>query len=365
MPSMKLTSALLAAACLAASSFAAPAGSASSSASAATQTAPYASENSNQQLWSPDQNVAPVPIRGTLGATILGPQNLATDLQNADLLAPPRPTLALCNGNAKWPFSLSHNRLQTGGWARQQNVKVMPIATEMAAVNMRLEAGSLRELHWHKTAEWAYVLKGNMSVSTVNQAGESYYDTIGPGDLWYFPPGVPHVLQATNDLPEGSEFLLVFDDGDFSEDSTFSLTDWLNHTPKSVLAKNSELSTPHLQRLQDDAAAEVTVEPGHIRELHWHPDSDEWSYFLEGNARVTLFASSANARTFNYQASNTGNTTLRFLEVFKSDKFEDISLGQWLALSPPELVKDHLQLDDATIARLNTTKVFGPSQLTG
>lgn len=89
MPSMKLTSALLAVACLAASSFAAPAGSASISASAATQTAPYASENSNKQLWSPDQNVSPVPIRGTLGATILGPQNLATDLQNADLLAPP------------------------------------------------------------------------------------------------------------------------------------------------------------------------------------------------------------------------------------------------------------------------------------
>ena len=65
------------------------------------------------------------------------------------------------SGNAKWPFSLSHNRLQTGGWARQQNstrfvllskglqltiltVKVMPLATEMAAVNMRLEAGALR-----------------------------------------------------------------------------------------------------------------------------------------------------------------------------------------------------------------------------
>ncbi|KAI0766083.1 oxalate decarboxylase [Irpex lacteus] len=405
MPSMKLTSALLAVACLAASSFAAPTGSASISASAATQTAPYASENSNKQLWSPDQNnVAPVPIRGTLGATILGPQNLATDLQNADLLAPPS-TDSGTVGNAKWPFSLSHNRLQTGGWARQQNVKVMPIATEMAAVNMRLEAGSLRELHWHKTAEWAYVLKGNMSVSTVNQAGESYYDTIG------------------------SEFLLVFDDGDFSEDSTFSLTDWLNHTPKSVLAKNFGVDESAFDRIPGKelyifpadvlganykapagaagtakspytykasqikatplaggsakiidsttfnisktiAAAEVTVEPGHIRELHWHPDSDEWSYFLEGNARVTLFASSANARTFNYQAGdvgyvpasyghyveNTGNTTLRFLEVFKSDKFEDISLGQWLALSPPELVKDHLQLEDATIARLNTTK---------
>lgn len=32
--------------------------------------------------------------------------------------------------------------------------------------------------------------------------------------------------------------LQVFDSGDFSEDSTFLLTDWLAHTPKEVLAKN-------------------------------------------------------------------------------------------------------------------------------
>ncbi|KAI0091324.1 oxalate decarboxylase [Irpex rosettiformis] len=433
MPSMKLTAAFLAAVCLAASTLAAPAGTASAPQSSST--APYASENSNQILWSENQNVAPQPIRGNLGATLLGPQNLATDLQNADLLAPPS-TDSGTVGNAKWPFSLSHNRLQTGGWARQQNIKVMPLSTEMAGVNMRLEAGALRELHWHKTAEWAYVLKGNISVATVNSAGENYFDTVGPGDLWYFPPGVPHVLQATNDLPEGSEFLLVFDDGGFSEDSTFSLTDWLNHVPKSVLAKNfrttesafdkipgkelyifpagmikkyneyilgykapvgpagtskmpytfhsSELEATNLAggsaKIIDSTTfnisktisfAEVTVEPGHIRELHWHPSQDEWSYFLEGTGRVTLFASSANARTFNFQpgdigyvpasyghyVENTGNTTLRFLEVFKSDKFEDISLNQWLALTPPELVKDHLQLDDATIALLNSTKV--------
>lgn len=43
----------------------------------------------------------------------------------------------------------------------------------------------------------------------------------GAGDLWYFPPGVPHSLQATADNPAGTEFLLVFDDGSFSEDATF------------------------------------------------------------------------------------------------------------------------------------------------
>ncbi|KAJ3556783.1 hypothetical protein NM688_g1826 [Phlebia brevispora] len=309
----------------------------------------------------------------------------------------------------------------------------MPIATQMAGVNMRLEAGALRELHWHKTAEWAYVLNGSMNIAAVNSQGQHYYDTVYAGDLWYFPPGVPHVLQATADLAQGAEFLLVFDDGDFSEDSTFSLADWLAHVPKEVLAKNFQTSmdafdhipgkelyifpstplakasspegntdTPYtfhasqmnvtalsggtvkivdssnFQASTTIAMAEVTVQPGAIRELHWHPTQDEWSYFLEGTGRITLFASSANARTYDFQpgdigyvpasyghyVENTGATPLKFLEIFKSDNFEDVSLQQWLALTPPEIVQAHLQLDNETIAHLNATKatVVGPAE---
>lgn len=101
----------------------------------------------------------------------------------------------------------------------------------MASVNMRLEAGAIRELHWHKNAEWAYVLKGTTQVSAVDADGRNFLGNVYPGDLWYFPAGVPHSLQATGDDPDGSEFLLVFDTGDFSEDATFLLTDWLAHVP--------------------------------------------------------------------------------------------------------------------------------------
>ena len=45
-----------------------------------------------------------------------------------------------------------------------------------------------------------------------------------PGDLWYFPPGFPHSIQAKNTTADGAEFLLIFDSGTFSEDSTFLLT---------------------------------------------------------------------------------------------------------------------------------------------
>lgn len=357
------------------------------------------------------------------------------DRQNPDFLAPPTTD----NGdvsNAKWPFGLSHNRIQTGGWARQQNIENMPIATQMAGVNMRLEPGAVRELHWHKTSEWSYVIKGSTQVTAVDQDGKNYLATVNAGDLWYFPPGIPHSLQATNDSAEGTEFLLVFDDGAFSEDATFLLTDWLAHVPKEVIAKNFQtdisafddipgrelyifpaavpssdataVSDPQGQvpnafsfamskinatqlsggtvKIVDSttfpisttiAAADVTVEPGAMRELHWHPTQDEWTYFIEGNARMTIFASQSNARTFDYQAGdigyvpasfghyveNIGNTTLHYLEIFKTDRFQDVSLSQWLALTPPELVKAHLGLSDATIATLKKTKqtVVGPS----
>ena len=57
-----------------------------------------------------------------------------------------------------------------------------------------------------------------------------------------------------------------------------------------------------------------------------------------------------------HYVENTGNTTLRFLEIFNTDRFEDVSLAQWLALTPRELVKEHLQLSDSTIAGFNKTK---------
>ncbi|RDX50494.1 oxalate decarboxylase [Lentinus brumalis] len=405
------------------------------SAVTATVTVSFASDQQNGPLWTEDLDVDPQPIRHRLGASILGPQNVPVALQNPDLIAPPT-TDSGNVPNAKWPFALSHNRLQTGGWARQQNVDVMPIAKSMAGVNMRLKAGAIRELHWHKTAEWAYVIKGGVHVTAINSDGQNFLGTANTGDLWYFPPGIPHSLQATNDDPDGAEFLLVFDDGAFSEDSTFLLTDWLAHVPKEVLAKNfkanlsafdhipaeqlyifpsnpppadsearvtspqSQVPSPLIFKMSGMNAtrldgghvkvvdstsfpvstaisvAEVTVEPGAMRELHWHPTQDEWSYFLEGNGRATLFASSSNSRTFNYQAGdvgfvpasfghyveNTSNTTLRFLEIINADRYQDISLNQWLALTPPDLVKAHLNLDDETISHFSKTKyvVVGP-----
>lgn len=118
------------------------------------------------------------------------------------------------------------------------------------------------------------------------------------------------------------------------------------------------------------AAALVEVEPGAMRELHWHPNTDEWQYYIDGQARMGVFAASGQARTFDFHAGdvgyvpfamghyveNTDTVPLRFLEIFRSSYFGDVSLNQWLALTPPELVKAHLGLDQQVMDALRKQK---------
>jgi oxalate decarboxylase len=118
------------------------------------------------------------------------------------------------------------------------------------------------------------------------------------------------------------------------------------------------------------AAALVEIEPGAMRELHWHPNTDEWQYYIGGQGRMGVFGASGQARTFDYQAGdvgyvpfamghyieNTGSQPLRLLEMFKSSYYADVSLDQWMALTPPELVQAHLRVDKQTIDALRKDK---------
>ncbi len=218
---------------------------------------------------------------------------------------------------------------------------------------MRLKPGGIRELHWHKEAEWSYMLAGRCRITAVDQDGRNFIADVGVGDLWNFPAGIPHSIQG---LEEGCEFLLVFDSGSFSENETFLLTDWLKHTPRDVLTKNFGVPQAAFANLPTDpdyeryifngkvpspldadavrspagaihrtfshrmlaqepikvaggqvritdssnfpvattiAAALVEIEPGGMRELHWRPNADEWQYYLSGQGRMTVFASGA------------------------------------------------------------------------
>src|SRR6478736_6913021 len=200
----------------------------------------------------------PQPQRPGHGGTDPGPRNLARDRQNPNLLVPPSTDHGTLP-NLRFSFSDSHVRLESGGWTRQVTVRELGISKGIAGVNMRLNAGGVRELHWHKAAEWAYMLYGSARITAIDSQGQNFVDDVGVGDLWYFPSGVPHSIQGLN--PDGCEFLLVFDDGEFDEDNTFLLSDWFKHTPNEVLSKNFGMLGTSVSRVPDPGQLYIFAAP--------------------------------------------------------------------------------------------------------
>jgi oxalate decarboxylase len=129
-------------------------------------------------------------------------------------------------------FNLARRRIQDGGWGRQVTQADFAISSEIAGVNMRLSAGGIRELHWHQQAEWAIMTYGACRVTVLDLQGRPYVADVKEGDLWYFPPGLPHSLQGLG--PDGAEFVLAFDNGVSSEFNTLPATDWMAHTPPEL-----------------------------------------------------------------------------------------------------------------------------------
>lgn len=374
-----------------------------------------------------NDNRVPQPIRSDgAGGPDYGPRDVMRDIENPDLLVPPATDAGLMP-NLKMSFSDTHMQLNHGGWSREITVRDLPVATTLAGVNMSLTPGGVRELHWHQQAEWAYMIWGSARITAMDASGRNFIADVGPGDLWYFPAGLPHSIQG---LEAGCEFLLVFDDGHFSDLNTLSISDWFAHTPKDVLSanfgvpenafshipkeqvyifqdqvpgslENQEVQSPYGKvplsfkhrllaqepiltpggsvRIVDSsnfpisktvAAALVEIKPGAMRELHWHPNQDEWQYYLTGQGRMTVFAGNGAARTFDYRAGevgyvpfafghyiqNTGTETLWFLEMFRSDRFEDISLNQWMAMTPRDLIQDNLRVGSEVTDALRKEK---------
>jgi len=359
-----------------------------------------------------------------------GPKNPALDAANPDTRIPPLSDTGSMPG-FKFPFSLANKRVYQGGWSREITARELPIAKQLAGVNMRLEAGGIRELHWHKAAEWSIMLYGTARITGVDADGRSFVDDVGEGDLWYFPTGIPHSIQGLS--PDGAEFLLVFDDGHFSEYETVLLSDVMAHTPRDAMAKNFGMDPARLApvpseelfifqapvpgplrldrqqaegekgpspcgfsfrpaqqcdlkklpggevRIVDStsfresttvAAAIVTIHPGCMRELHWHQNADEWQYYMSGKARMTVVGTGARARTMDFEAGdvgyiektlphyieNTGGEDLRYLEMFRAPRFEDLSFSEWLSHTPAELVMAHLNIERAVYDQIPKEK---------
>jgi oxalate decarboxylase len=264
-------------------------------------------------------------------------------------------------------------------------------------------------------------------VTIIDENGRPEVADVKEGDLWYFPAGLPHSLQGLE--PDGCEFVIAFDNGDSSEFNTLLVTDWIAHTPPEVLAKSfgvpveafknipvhskwiyqSNVPAPPLADVEAQIAASagkppnpyvfrradfkplvetksgtvgladstnflvsktiaatvVTIKPGGLRDMHWHPNADEWNYWIKGDGRVTVFNTGPQAITANFHpgdvgyvkkalghyVENIGDTDLVYMEIFRAERFEEVSLSDWLAHSPIDMVVETLNLDPSVIAQ--------------
>lgn len=328
----------------------------------------------------------------------------------------------------EFKFSLDKQkpRVLSDGWAKQATVLDFPVSKSIAGVLMSLKPGGLRELHWHaNAAEWGFVISGNVRTTIVDPEGRYEYNNFKAGDVWYFPRGHGHSIEGLG--PDGTTFMLVFDNGAFSEFATFSVTDWLSQTPRDLVSKNLNVDESELKSLPDKEVyivhSGVTEEkklsdtpplthkyellsqkpfhehdggklwlvsskefpisstmtggilqlnPGGMRELHWHPNADEWLYVISGKIRMTEFASSGLSSVseltvndigfspmgYGHSIENTGDDVCKLLIVFNSGTYEEISLSTWLSSNPEEIVSANLNLPLETVRKFPRKESF-------
>jgi oxalate decarboxylase len=331
----------------------------------------------------------------------------------------------------KFALEKSKGKVIGNSYGKEATVEELPISKGIAGVSMKLEPGAMRELHWHATAaEWAFVLEGRVRTTAIDPQGNAETNEFDPGDVWYFPRGHGHMLECLGNEP--CHFILIFDNGYFSEFGTFSISDWIGHTPKPLLAKNFGIpeaafdrfpqdevyfargavppekpSTPlqgwklpaetHKYELLEQPPHKVykggrewrvdssrfpisktitgvilDLDPGALRELHWHPTADEWQYVIEGNISVTMFGSHGRYRTetleagdvgyipqgYGHSIENVGNKPCRVLIGFNTGVYEAIDLSQWIAGNPADVLATNFGQPAALFGKFPRQDVF-------
>jgi oxalate decarboxylase len=334
------------------------------------------------------------------------------------------------HGMPDFRYSLdgSKPKVTSGGWAKEATVEGFPISKGIAGVHMYLNPGAARELHWHAiAAEWAYVIEGRCQIMVIDPNGTREVANFGPGDIWYFPKGHGHSIQTIGDKP--CHFILSFDNGAFSENGTFSITDWVSLTPLDILAENfgvpkevfakfpkgetyimaGDILSPEkakefllppaqshkyslLQRpthefpggtmylatakefpvSQGMSGGLMIIKPGCLRELHWHPNANEWHYYLRGQAQVLLFGSGGRAKVSDFRPGdvaylpagyghairNTGTEDLEIVVTLDSGHYEEISLTDWVAASPLHLLANNFGVPADTFKNFSGYSTF-------
>lgn len=327
-----------------------------------------------------------------------------------------------------YPFSKTSLTFYDGGTTKQVGTYNFPVSKGLAGVYMSLEPGAIRELHWHaNAAEWAYVMEGRTRITLTSPEGQVEIADVDAGGLWYFPRGWGHSIEGLG--PGTAKFILVFNDGTFSEGATFSITDWLSHTPISWVAQNLSLSPKQVSQLPPKqvyisrhspapgplaatrprnpgtsplklshvynllgqkpisseegntlklasakefpasfnmSGAVIHLEPGAMRQLHWHPNADEWQYILKGEMELSVFASEGKAsvsrlatgdvgyvpKGYGHALRNSSKQPVDILVVFNDGDYQSIDLNDWISTNPDSVLGNTFQISPDLVEKL-------------
>lgn len=119
----------------------------------------------------------------------------------------------------------------------------------------------------------------------------------------------------------------------------------------------------------------MIINPGALRELHWHPNAAEWMYVLRGKVRLTVFSAKGIAgevetveleagdigyvpHGYGHHVENPGSDEAQMLFIYNHGAFETISSTGWLAATPKEVLAANFSVPAKTFDDFPKQTVF-------
>lgn len=121
-----------------------------------------------------------------------------------------------------------------------------------------------------------------------------------------------------------------------------------------------------IQGLRGLSIYSLTISPGCLRELHWHPNAGELSYCLEGQGRMGIFSPAGDHDIFDFRAGhitfiprnylhfieNTGAVPLRMIVAFSHENPEHIDVSESFDYFPSSVMAKPFGIPDELFERL-------------
>jgi len=284
-----------------------------------------------------------------------------------------------------------------------------PILEGMSLYKVNLPVNSFREPHWHPNAhELTYCLKGQALVGIYMEGGEHQQFIVNPGDMFFIPSGALHYFENISDT--AAEFMLCFS-SEHPEDFGISGSvgcmlksvmgntwmvneehlDHLHPSPKDILFGPAKAAFHPEERFSYPQSCKFSVESmtppianafgnaktarkpywpileglsmyslrvcgDGMREPHWHPQTAELGYVVNGSARMTIRGPGKDVDTYTlspgdcyfipkgypHHIENLGNDEMHFLVFFDQAAGQDLGYSGAISALPQHIIEQSL-----------------------